>query len=148
MTLGKLRVGFPPPGCRTARIPSVVSFPPHYARDFSILLFHLELSITSIRSKQHATRVCGMRDGRERRSFMIPITGIRIDQLMADGAERNPHGRVEVLTALPIHPDAQYTWRVRVPGRGVYMGPADEYTNEKGEKYISFANPDTLIPEN
>ncbi len=79
---------------------------------------------------------------------MIPITGIMFDQLLADSRERDPHGHVELLTALPIHPDARYTWRVRVPGRGVYMGPADQYTDEKGEEQIALANPDTLIPEN
>ena len=52
------------------------------------------------------------------------------------------------MSALPIHADAQYTWRARVPGRGVYMGKADEYTDENGEKHIAMANPDTIIPEN
>lgn len=79
---------------------------------------------------------------------MIPITGIRFDQILVDSAERDPQARVELQTALPIHPDAQYTWRARVPGRGVYMGPADEYTDENGERHIALADPDTLIPEN
>jgi hypothetical protein len=86
--------------------------------------------------------------GRKEVVIMIPISGIRFDQLLADAIERDPHGRIELLTALPIHPDAQYTWRVRVPGRGVYMGPADEHTDEKGEKHMALADPDTLMPEN
>ena len=79
---------------------------------------------------------------------MLKITGIRFDQLLADAVKRDPHGPIELLTALPIHPDAQFTWRTSVPGRGVYMGPADEYTDENGEKFIAMADPDTLIPEN
>lgn len=79
---------------------------------------------------------------------MIRISGIGVDQVMADANRRNPQGRVELLTALSIHPDAQFTWRVRVPGQGVYLGPADKYTDENGEKFFALAKPDTLIPEN
>jgi hypothetical protein len=86
--------------------------------------------------------------GRKEVVIMIPITGIMFDQLLADAVERDPHERVELLTALPIHPDAKYTWRLRVPGRGLYMGPADDYTDDKGEEQIALANPDTLIREN
>jgi hypothetical protein len=79
---------------------------------------------------------------------MKRISGLSFDTLMAEALSLDPKGRVELLSALPIHPDAQYTWRTRLPGRGVYMGEADEYTDENGEKYIAMADPDTIIPEN
>ena len=79
---------------------------------------------------------------------MKRISGTSLDQVMARAKELDPHGRIELLQALPIHPGAQFTWRTRVPGQGVYMGPADKYTNEDGEEYMALADPDTLIPEN
>jgi hypothetical protein len=79
---------------------------------------------------------------------MKRISGLSLDKLMADAIELDPKSRIQLLSALPIHPDAKYTWRTRVPGRGVYMGEADEYTDEDGEKYIAMADPDTFIPEN
>jgi hypothetical protein len=76
---------------------------------------------------------------------MKRINGISFDQVMD---ELSPNGRIEVWSPVPIHPDAQFTWRGRVPGRGVYLGAADEYTDEKGEKFMTFADPDAFIPEN
>jgi hypothetical protein len=86
--------------------------------------------------------------GRKEVVIMIRISGVRFDQLLAEALERDPQGRIELLPALPIHPDAQFTWRGRVRGRGVYMGPADEHTAENGEKYMALADPDTFIAEN
>lgn len=79
---------------------------------------------------------------------MKHISGISLEKLMAEARKLDPSGGVELMSPLPIHPDAQYTWRTRVPGRGVYMGRADEYTDENGEKYIAMDDPDTIIPEN
>jgi hypothetical protein len=44
--------------------------------------------------------------------------------------------------------DDRLTWRVRVPGRGVYMGLVDKYTDEHGEAFLAMAEPAAFIPEN
>jgi hypothetical protein len=45
-------------------------------------------------------------------------------------------------------PDDELTWRVRLPGHGVYLGRADKYTDEHGEEFLAMADPHTFIPEN
>jgi hypothetical protein len=63
----------------------------------------------------------------------------------------HPDGCVEILAPLPDHFLAKYTWRARIPGRGVYMGRVDEYHNENDETVqdcLVFDWADTFIPEN
>ena len=58
-------------------------------------------------------------------------------------------GGFELLSPLPVHSDAQSTWRIRIPGRGAYMGTADEYIDVvNDEKQWHCADPDTFVPEN
>jgi hypothetical protein len=75
------------------------------------------------------------------------ISGVSVRQLIAElpGLHR---GDIEFLPPLPAHSAARFTWRMPIPGRGVYMGPADEYTDENGKKYVHCDDPDTFVPEN
>jgi hypothetical protein len=58
-------------------------------------------------------------------------------------------GHIEVRPALEKHFPREYTWFARIPGRGVYMGPAREHYDEvERVSAIAFEHPDTFIPEN
>jgi hypothetical protein len=78
--------------------------------------------------------------------MMQSTTGILFRELMTQGAGLRPGG-FELLSPLPLHSAAQFTWRIRIPGRGAYMGTADEYTDENGKKQVHCANPDRFVPE-
>jgi hypothetical protein len=67
--------------------------------------------------------------------------------ILDEAAERDPGGSVEIISDQPGSPNAKLTWRIKMRGQGLYMGRADEYTDEKGEKFIALADPDTFIPE-
>jgi hypothetical protein len=57
-------------------------------------------------------------------------------------------GGFEFLPPLPAHSAAQFTWRIRIPGRGAYMGTADEYIDVVNDKtQLHCADPDTFVPE-
>jgi hypothetical protein len=60
-----------------------------------------------------------------------------------------PRDQCEVYSAKPNPgPDDELTWRVRLPGHGVYLGRADKYTDEHGEEFLAMADPHTFVPEN
>jgi hypothetical protein len=55
-----------------------------------------------------------------------------------------PGDKCEIYSDVPNPgPDDKLHWRVRVPGRGVYVGDA-----EKDESNVYLADPHTFIPEN
>lgn len=63
-------------------------------------------------------------------------------------AASGPHDQCEVYSDAPNPgPDDRLTWRVRLPGRGVYMGRADKYTDEHGVEFLAMADPDRFVPE-
>jgi hypothetical protein len=74
------------------------------------------------------------------------ISGVSVRQLIAELPGRHLGG-IEFLPSRPTHSAAQFTWRLPIPGRGVYLGPADEYIDENGKKQRYCADPDTFVPE-
>ena len=78
-------------------------------------------------------------------------------RLIAEAIE-HPGGSFEILAPQQEnHTVGKYTWRARIPGRGVYMGRVDEYQNENSETgeivgtygdCLVFHWADTFIPEN
>jgi hypothetical protein len=66
-------------------------------------------------------------------------------------ALEHPDGCVEILAPSPDHFWEKYRWRVRIPGRGVFMGRVDGYDTEKDEtagNCLVFDWADTFVPEN
>jgi hypothetical protein len=58
-------------------------------------------------------------------------------------AECDPQDRIEVYSDVPNPaPDAELNWRIRVRGRGVYIGRA-----HLDEKNMGLEDPHTFIPE-
>ena len=76
------------------------------------------------------------------------ISGMSFKELLIEAGTIDPQSTVEILSALPAHPKAQFTWQARVKGRGLYMGEANEYTDENGEKFLTLAGPDLFFSEN
>jgi hypothetical protein len=74
------------------------------------------------------------------------ISRVSVRQLIAELAGRHLGG-VEFLPPRPAHSAAQFTWRLPIPGRGVYLGPADEYIDVNGKTQWHCANPHTFVPE-
>lgn len=73
--------------------------------------------------------------------------GMLLKTIMDEAADLDPNGKIEVYSDRPNHPDAKLTWRIRVPGRGVYMGEAME-VDVDGEKWLALDDAHTFIPEN
>lgn len=75
------------------------------------------------------------------------ISGVSVRQLIAELPGRHLGG-VEFLPPRPTNSEAQFTWRIRIPGLGVYMGPADEYIDVVNDKTkLHCDDPDTFLPE-
>jgi hypothetical protein len=69
------------------------------------------------------------------------------DRVLAKALAVGSH--IELRPALEEHFLWRYTWSTRIPGRGVYMGGANEHYDEvERVSAIAFDNPDTFIPEN
>jgi hypothetical protein len=76
----------------------------------------------------------------------IAIMMIEIfDKVIAEALEA-PNGSFELRP--PTHVVAKYTWRARVPGKGVYLGRVDGDDTKDGWDCLVFDHPDTFIPEN
>jgi hypothetical protein len=74
------------------------------------------------------------------------ISGVSVRQLIAELPGLYVGG-FEFLPSRPGHSAAQFTWRLPIPGRGVYMGPANEYIDPYGKTRLRCADPDTFVPE-
>jgi hypothetical protein len=77
----------------------------------------------------------------------INISGVSLRQLIAElpGLHR---GDIEFLPPRAAHSAARFTWRMPIPGRGAYLGTADEYIDVvNDETKWHCADPDTFVPE-